>query len=104
ADAAESRLAMDRPPPTRRLADELGLSPAWLAEAWRSTVGEGIGQALRRRRVATAANLLRVTALPAAQIAAAAGFCDQSHMIRAFHAVLGRTPAQVRAEWQKSSH
>ncbi|HVN02328.1 MAG TPA: AraC family transcriptional regulator [Caulobacteraceae bacterium] len=30
-------------------------------------------------------------------MAAAAGFCDQSHMNRAFRQVLGRTPAALRA-------
>ena len=88
---------------TRRLARELGLSPAWLAESWRRATGEGLPHLLRRRRVETAAGLLRTTAIPAAEVAAAAGFCDQSHMSRAFRIVLGRTPGQVRAEWQSAS-
>ena len=32
-----------------------------------------------------------------ADIAAATGFCDQSHMNRGFREVMGRTPAQVRS-------
>ncbi len=42
--------------------------------------------------------LLREDASTLADVAAASGFCDQSHMNRAFRAVLGRTPVQVRGE------
>jgi hypothetical protein len=34
----------------------------------------------------------------AAHIAASAGFCDQSHMIRTFNRILGRLPSAVRAD------
>lgn len=98
-DIAARRLHSARPPSTGALAGELGLHAGWMAEAYRRAVGEGVAQTARRRRVEVAAGLLRTTAAPAAEIAATAGFCDQSHMIRAFRAVLGRTPAQVRAEW-----
>ena len=101
-DRASERLRSHSPPPTRVLAGELGLSPAWLAESWRQATGEGLPRALRRRRVEAAANLLRTTDASAAEIAAAAGFCDQGHMIRAFRAVLGRTPGTVRSEWTRS--
>ena len=38
---------------------------------------------------------------PAAQVAAAAGFCDQSHMHRAFRGLVGRTPLEVRIERER---
>ena len=63
-------------------------------------MGEGVGETRRRRRVETASALLRNTRLPLAEVALAAGFCDQSHMNRCFAAVLGRTPLQVRRERQ----
>jgi AraC family transcriptional regulator len=87
---------------TRRLANELRCHPSWLAQAYRNASGEGIAETVRRRRVERAVNLLRTSSLPAAAIAAEAGFCDQSHMIRIFKTFLGRTPAQVRAEWLQS--
>lgn len=99
AEQVAARLRSDEPPTTAALAGELGFSAAWLTEAYRAATGEGVAEAARRGRVETAARLLRETRLPAAQVAAAAGFCDQSHMIRAFNAVLGRTPGTVRAEW-----
>lgn len=80
------------------LARRLGLHPAYLARAYRAATGEGFGEAQRRRRVVSASTLLRQTALPLAEIAIAAGFCDQSHMNRCFSSVLGRTPRSVRSE------
>ena len=88
----------DQPEPTRLLAERLRLSAPWLARAYRSARGEGLGETLRRGRVERAARLLEDGDLPLAAVAAEAGFCDQSHMNRGFHALLHRTPAQLRRE------
>ncbi|HLI65202.1 MAG TPA: helix-turn-helix transcriptional regulator [Caulobacteraceae bacterium] len=87
----------DERPHTERLARALGVSPPWLARAYRSARGEGLAESLRRRRVETAALLLERDAFGLAEIALEAGFCDQSHMIRGFHRHLGRTPAALRS-------
>ncbi|HLZ83882.1 MAG TPA: AraC family transcriptional regulator [Caulobacteraceae bacterium] len=78
------------------LAKRCGVSRPWLARAYRRWRGEGLGEALRRRRVAAAAVLLDSSDMPLAQVAAEAGFCDQSHMNRVFRRLVGRTPAAVR--------
>jgi len=83
---------------TDRLARDFELNPVWLAQAYRAATGEGLQHTRMRKRVEQAALLLRDTTDGAAEIAAAAGFCDQSHMNRCFKALLGRTPTQVRAE------
>ena len=80
------------------IARRLDLHPGWFAEAYRQAVGEGVGDTLRRLRVETAVQMLTGSQEAQAQVAAAAGFCDQSHMIRSFRTVLGRTPGEVRAE------
>lgn len=80
------------------LARQLGMHPAYVARAYRAATGEGIAELQRRRRVEAASRLLRFTTQPLAEIAVAAGFCDQSHMNRCFRAVLGRTPLVVRGE------
>lgn len=80
------------------LARALELHPAWLARAYRAWRGEGLAETARRRRVERAVLLLRGGGAPLASVALDSGFCDQSHMNRAFRAVLGRTPAQVRGE------
>ena len=68
----------------------------WLTRAYRGWRGEGLCEALRRRRVEAAAILLESSDKPLAEIAAETGFCDQSHMNRAFKKYLGRTPAIAR--------
>ena len=80
------------------LADRLELHPAWLARVYRAARGEGLHHTLRRRRVEAAVRLIRAGEAGLAEVADAAGFCDQSHMNRAFQAVLGRTPGDVRTE------
>jgi AraC family transcriptional regulator len=94
------RLAPAGPVSAAHLARTLALHPAYLARAYRAGMGEGLGETQRRRRVERASALLRRTPMPLAEIALAAGFCDQSHMNRSFRAVLGRTPLAVRRERQ----
>lgn len=95
-------LAVETPPRTQDLAREIGLNPAWLARAYRQAAGEGLQEAVRRRRVARAVQLLRFGTSSLADAAASAGFSDQSHMNRCFRAVLGCTPATVRAEYRQA--
>jgi AraC family transcriptional regulator len=92
------RLVSDGLASTADLARHLDLHPAYVAQAYRHAAGEGVGDTLRRRRVEAASALLRRTQLALAEVAIAAGFCDQSHMNRCFSAVLGRTPLRVRQE------
>jgi AraC family transcriptional regulator len=94
----ESLVQADPRISTRDLARELRLRPSWLAAAYRGATGEGLAERLARSRVEAAMVRLRLTDWPAAEVAAVSGFCDQSHMIRAFRKFLGRTPAQVRGE------
>jgi AraC family transcriptional regulator len=83
---------------TVELGRKLDLHPAWLARSYRRAMGEGLAEMRRRRRVTEAVARLRHGDEPLADVAAAAGFCDQSHMNRNFAEVLGRTPLQVRQE------
>jgi len=87
----------DGAPRSGDLARRLGVTRPWLARAYRTWRGEGLGQTALRRRVGAAALMLERADLGLADIAVAAGFCDQSHMNRAFRRVIGRTPTSVRA-------
>jgi AraC family transcriptional regulator len=82
---------------TAQIARRLNLHPAWLARAYLHATGESIQATSRRHKVERALALIRSTSLPLAQIAADVGFCDQSHMVRCFHAVIGRAPSVVRS-------
>jgi len=100
---ARKRLESSERTTAAELASELGLNPRWLAHAYRSFTGEGLNETLRRRRVEHAVQLLRSTDEPIAEIAALAGFCDQSHLNRALRLLTGRTPVQIRAEREQLS-
>lgn len=94
----EARIdAEHRVPNIARWAEKVGVTREWLVRAYRYWRGEGLGEMLRRRRVEAAAILLESTDLELAEVAAEAGFCDQSHMNRAFKKHIGRTPAVTRA-------
>jgi AraC family transcriptional regulator len=80
------------------LGQALGLHPRWVAHAYRLATGEGLHETVRRRRLEQAVQMLRATDDPIAEIAAACGFCDQSHLNRTLRSLTGRTPLQVRAE------
>jgi AraC family transcriptional regulator len=90
--------ALDEQDSTSAIAARVHRNPAWLARAYRAWRGEGMGETVRRRRVERATVKLRASTAPLADIAAECGFCDQSHMNRAFRVVLGRTPLEVRSE------
>ena len=98
--AVQEQLSQDEPLSTRQLARTCAVSPAWLTHAYRAATGEGLVEAVRRRRVERAASLLRGTEWELAAIAAECGFCDQSHMTNTFRRLLDRTPLQLRAEGQ----
>jgi AraC family transcriptional regulator len=75
---------------------ETGCHPATLTRAFRRELGCTPGDYQRRLRVERAARLLRDTSMPLADVAAACGFCDQSHLARSFRHVLGCTPSDYR--------
>lgn len=97
-EAARTAAHSHGPVDTRTLAAGLGIHPAWLAQAYRRSMGEGIQETAQRGRIERAVRLLRQTGASCAHIAADAGFCDQSHMIRAFGRLLGRSPSVIRHE------
>ncbi len=94
----EAQLRVDPRRHIAELANEMGRSPSWIGTAYRRAAGEGLQEAAARFRVEHAARLLRESTRDLADIAIDAGFCDQSHMNRVFHRVLGRAPTSVRRE------
>jgi len=78
------------------IAADAGVHPVHLARVFRRAWGCSPGELLRWRRTEEASRLILRTPLPAAEIAAAVGFVDQSHMTRAFRATFGLTPGAWR--------
>jgi len=74
----------------------LGASPGHLVRSFTAAFGLPPHLYLTGRRVDRARKLL-LTGQPAAEVAAAAGFHDQPHMIRHFRRHLGATPSHWRS-------
>jgi AraC family transcriptional regulator len=92
------RLEADPSLRVAELAREIDRHPSWLGAVYSNTMGEGLPESAARFRLERACRLLRESALPFAQVAAEAGFCDQSHMNRTFRRILDRTPSAVRED------
>ena len=81
-------------------AGECRLSVAHFARAFKRTTGQTPHRWLLERRVEHAKRLLVTSALPLAEIAAACGFADQSHLTRVFSQIVGAGPGAWRRAWK----
>jgi AraC family transcriptional regulator len=79
------------------VAREVGTHPAHLSRVFRRQIGVPIGEYVHRLRVRYASEALRNPAARLADVAADAGFADQSHLSRVFKRVTGVTPGDFRS-------
>jgi AraC family transcriptional regulator len=77
------------------LAKVAGLSVTGLKVRFRASVGLPVHQYVLQRRAEHARAMLTDTGLPASEIAAAAGFANQSHMAATMRRILGYTPREI---------
>ncbi len=82
------------------LAETVGYSRFHFSRLFKAATGETANHFLMRLRVAKAALLIRDVGLnlSLAQVAAACGFSDQSHLTRQFQLRMGMTPAAYRKQ------
>jgi AraC family transcriptional regulator len=80
-----------------RMAAAVGLPQRTFAAAFKQAKGIAVHQYLLRLRADRAAELLRSTELPIADIAQRVGFAHQAHMTRVLNRLKRLTPAQIRA-------
>jgi AraC family transcriptional regulator len=78
------------------LAEAVGVSVSHFEVLFRRSTGLSPHQYLLQQRVDRARELLGDEALSLAEVAARAGFCDQSHLTRHFRRIVGVTPGQYR--------
>jgi AraC family transcriptional regulator len=78
------------------LAAACGLSPGHFLRAFRRSAGLTPHRWLQEQRLATARRLLAASPAGLAEIAAAAGFADQSHFTRVFARAVGTSPGAWR--------
>jgi AraC family transcriptional regulator len=82
----------------REVAGEVGANPTHLSRVFRRQIGVPIGEYVHRLRVRYASEELSRPGARLADVAAAAGFADQSHMTRVFKRVTGITPGAFRLD------
>lgn len=78
------------------LARSVGVHRCHLARTARARFGRSVGELVTLRKLQLAGQRLAVTDDPIAEIAAATGFFDQSHLGRCFRKRFGTTPAAFR--------
>lgn len=78
------------------IAEQVGMHPVSLAQAFRKTCGTTVGEYVRSLRIEFACRELSNPDNPISEIAVAAGFFDQSHFTRTFKQSVGVTPAEFR--------
>jgi AraC family transcriptional regulator len=93
-DAIHDRLELGISLP--EVAEAAGISASHFVTLFKRSTGLTPHQYLIRARVERAKELLRHGDLSLTQVAARAGFCDQSHLNRHFKRTVGVTPARYR--------
>jgi AraC family transcriptional regulator len=86
----------------RDIAKAAGVHPSHLAKLFRRFHHCSVGEYLRLFRLRWALRALSSTRSPIAQIALAAGFCDQAHLSNVCKRVTGMSPTRVRAAGEMS--
>jgi AraC family transcriptional regulator len=85
-----------RQQPLGAIAAIVGRHASHIAREFRRHEGVSVGEFSRRCRLELAAATLKTGSGSIADVAIAAGFCDQSHFTNAFRRVFGVTPAAWR--------
>src|SRR5262249_6432856 len=85
-----------RPLPLDSVASHVGVHPVHLARTFRRVYQITFAGYLRQVRLEFARRELALSSGTLADIAVAAGFCDQSHFSRSFKRYMGLTPAEYR--------
>jgi AraC family transcriptional regulator len=78
------------------MAQQVQMSPYYFSRLFKQSTGQSPHQYLINRRIQQVKRLLATTSLSIADIAAQAGFTDQSHLARHFKRQVGVTPSQFR--------
>jgi AraC family transcriptional regulator len=80
------------------MAQEVDISPLYLARAFKAAVGQSPHQYVLARRIERAKELLRNTDLPVVDVALSSGFSSQSHLSHWFIRQVGVSPAVYRRQ------
>jgi AraC family transcriptional regulator of arabinose operon len=74
----------------------VGLSPSRLSHLFRMTTGYSLHAYHKKLRLVKASQLLQSTLHSVKEVAATVGVTDESHFVRDFKRLFGKTPTQFR--------
>lgn len=86
------------------MAAELNLSRSRLQHLYSDTFGISISKEIISSRMDKAADLLKKTNLPIAEISTSVGYGNISYFNRQFRTVFGKTPSQYRSDYWEAMH
>jgi AraC-like DNA-binding protein len=86
-------------PDVSHLARIAGLSTSHFCRAFKQSIGMPPHRYVTMRRLAAAAELIRKTPKPLAEVAIEVGFSGQSHFTRVFTQMTGETPGALRRRY-----
>jgi transcriptional regulator GlxA family with amidase domain len=92
----EMSLRFRKPETVAVIASEVGIHPTHIWRTFKSWYGMTPKEYSRQSKVDRVKSLLTTSSMSQREIAAEAGFSDESHMIRVFRACQGLTPAEYR--------
>ena len=87
---------LDQPLTLDAMAAHVGISPLYLARAFKAAIGQSPHQYVLARRIERAKELLRNTEMPIIDVALSVGFSSQSHLSHWMIRQTGITPAVYR--------
>ena len=78
------------------MADALGRNRSYFSALFKRETGVGVAKYILSKRIEAAKNMLRLSEIPYAEIAAILAFSSQSHFSRVFREKVGMTPREYR--------
>ena len=80
------------------IANEIGVSPAWLSSKFHSETGHTLTNYIMRERMRTASDYLAYTSLPVQEISTSVGILDNNYFTKVFKRFYNMTPTEFRTQ------
>ena len=93
---------LHQPIPIGEIAHAISINETYLSKLFKKETGESIASYIRKKRVETAANMLRFSDYSYIDIANYLSFTSHSHFIQVFRAQTGLTPKEYRDRYYEN--
>lgn len=80
------------------IANEIGISPAWLSTKFHNETGYTLSNYIMRERMRTASDYLAFTNIPIQEISMSVGILDNNYFTKVFKRFYGMTPTEFRTQ------